>query len=348
MPRKNYFAPASTTAAADAPIVPPTNPLNPEESAPPSNVLSYNLSGQQNSPPTPSPVTTAQPSNTLSYNLSTQPVNPATTVADDPYLNELLYQNNPYLTGLVDSAGNLLPEYQPDDTSSAAIQSGLAAYRASLNQQPTAQSVSNPLTGTPNSNLYPALPTPPTGYESIVSQTQLTSAPTINLTSNGNQISSSTPNSTSNVGVLTYPNGSPVIDPNTNQPYPRPSGLNVEDNVALGEGATPIDMLTWFYHGRPMDYQRLGGAYNGNYRNVTNYNYGAVSAAAGYSLEDALNNAGTYNRYFGNPKPTDTRYGIKQDAINNITQGWNDYKTWKPTNALPSNENPTIFVAPLL
>ncbi len=45
----------------------------------------------------------------------------------------------------------------------------------------------------------------------------------------------------------------------------------------------------------------------------------------GYSLEDALNGAGLYNKYAGNPSSDDTEYGIKPDAVINITQGWNDY-----------------------
>jgi hypothetical protein len=124
-----------------------TNPLNPTDAAQPSNVLGYNLSAQLND-------------------------STSTSVDNDPYLNDLLYQSNPYLQDLVDANGNLLPQYQPDDTSSAAIQSGLAAYRASLNPQPTALSVSNPLTGAPDLNLYPSLPTPPTGYGGVVPQNQ--------------------------------------------------------------------------------------------------------------------------------------------------------------------------------
>lgn len=69
--------------------------------------------------------------------------------------------------------------------------------------------------------------------------------------------------------------------------------------------------------------------FNGKYRNVTNYNYGVVSAAAGYSMESTLDNAGMYNRYFGRTTPDDTQYGIRQDAVNNISQGWNDLGEWE-------------------
>jgi hypothetical protein len=76
----------------------------------------------------------------------------------------------------------------------------------------------------------------------------------------------------------------------------------------------------------------LQGDRKPEYRNVTNYNYGAVAAAVGYSLDEVLSNAGFYNQVRGNPTPQDTKWGIKADAVNNISQGWNDYhnKRWDP------------------
>jgi hypothetical protein len=89
-----------------------------------------------------------------------------------------------------------------------------------------------------------------------------------------------------------------------------------------------------------MDYQRPNGylaATRGDIhmenRNVTNYNMGALAAAAGYPLEDALQGAGLYNKLrpgavldtlLGKPPTYETRYGLKQDAVDNITQGWHD------------------------
>lgn len=106
-------------------------------------------------------------------------------------------------------------------------------------------------------------------------------------------------------GILKYPDGQPVIDPITNLPYPLPPGLNVSDNVGMGaaiaaaDGGFAVDkdvvMIGWFYKGQSEDYQRpLGtsGPFLKTYRDVTNYNYGAVSAAAGYTLDDTIFCAG--------------------------------------------------------
>ena len=147
--------------------------------------------------------------------------------------------------------------------------------------------------------------------------------------------------------IANYPNGKPILNPNTGEPYPLPPTLDIMKNLALGQSirdsiTKDLTMIDWFYHGQAMDYQRAGGVFNGSYRDITNYNFGAVSAAAGYKLEDALSNAGFYNRNLGNTRPTSrlspegkpigmiTSYGILQDAVNNITQGWNDYfSKWK-------------------
>lgn len=155
---------------------------------------------------------------------------------------------------------------------------------------------------------------------------------------------------------LTYPDSTPVVDPNTGEPYLRPSKLDVAANVAFGKSSLAplagksvegmptdlrdIGMVDWLSAGAPMDYQRPNGylaATNGDIhmenRNVTNYNMGALAAAAGYSLEDALQGAGLYNRarpgalldtLLGHPPGYETPYGLKKDAVNNITQGWKD------------------------
>lgn len=145
------------------------------------------------------------------------------------------------------------------------------------------------------------------------------------------------------LAALRYPNAAPVVDPNTRAPYPTPPGMDVARNVGQGASLAPfanmwtpdgpidgraVPMFLWFRHGGSMDYQRprgyfaarLFGDYNGNLRNVTNYNFGAVAAAAGYSREEALSAAGLYNRWFGRPKSTDTKWGIDTDAVDNIRQ----------------------------
>ncbi|GAC1430258.1 MAG: hypothetical protein NVSMB62_27690 [Acidobacteriaceae bacterium] len=94
-----------------------------------------------------------------------------------------------------------------------------------------------------------------------------------------------------------------------------------------------INMIILFRSGGPMDYQRPNGWFAAfvfkdthfEYRSVTNYNFGVVSAAAGYDLNEALSSAGLYNRTFGKARSTDTSWGIQQDAVNDIMQGWGDY-----------------------
>lgn len=153
---------------------------------------------------------------------------------------------------------------------------------------------------------------------------------------------------------LSYLNGTPVIDPNTAQPYPRPPKLDVPANITLGTSIAPYAlwnspegavadlrdpyMAGWFIHGGPMDYQRphgyfaalRGGPING-FRNVTNYNFGAVAAAAGYTLGNALDAAGLYNRTLGIRHENDTAYGIQPESVKTITQGWQDMRDGKWT-----------------
>ncbi|MBV8538425.1 MAG: hypothetical protein JO128_22700 [Alphaproteobacteria bacterium] len=154
---------------------------------------------------------------------------------------------------------------------------------------------------------------------------------------------------------LTYPNGAEVRDKLGN-PYPRPPGLDVQKNIETGQQIgwpagfvpateAPINprdayMAGLLAAGRPMDYQRpngylaakLYGDIHREYRNVTNYNMGVVAAAAGYSRDEALRGAGLYNRVF-NPRIDDTSYGIQQDAVDDITRGYEDYQNglWKPS-----------------
>ena len=156
--------------------------------------------------------------------------------------------------------------------------------------------------------------------------------------------------------ILTYPNGTAVRD-KSGRSYPRPPGLDVQKNIAVAKQITwpadfvpateaPINprdvyMASLLSAGQPMDYQRpngylaakLYGNIHREYRNVTNYNMGVVAAAAGYSREEALHGAGMYNRLRGTPRSDDTQYGIQQDAVDDITRGYEDYESglWKPS-----------------
>ena len=64
-------------------------------------------------------------------------------------------------------------------------------------------------------------------------------------------------------------------------------------------------MVALFAPGGAMDYQRsygTNGYINSDYVDFGNYNYGVVSAAAGYTEEEALFGAGVVNsRNIGNP-----------------------------------------------
>jgi hypothetical protein len=99
--------------------------------------------------------------------------------------------------------------------------------------------------------------------------------------------------------------------------------------------ARVLIMINLFRQGGSYDYQRPEGLiptmldnnnFQSDYIDVANYNYGVVSAAFGYSKEEALSAAGAHNRYLGNTSHEDmTSYGIPNDALNNIAQGHNDY-----------------------
>jgi hypothetical protein len=107
------------------------------------------------------------------------------------------------------------------------------------------------------------------------------------------------------------------------------------DDGAVGKG---IWMLSQFPAGRPQDYQRPygywsarrhdPGSFIGDYTDVTAYNLGVAAARAGYSLDDALKASGLYNRWFGNPQPSDTQLHLQQERVNNISHGWRDAKKW--------------------
>lgn len=169
--------------------------------------------------------------------------------------------------------------------------------------------------------------------------------------------------------VLAYPNGSPVLD-DQGHPYLRPPGLDMQKNLAIGQdiaekaeqflptGEPPLDrdamFAPHFIPGGDMDYKRPVGTFGSRemqFRPATYYNYGAMAAKAGYGEEEALWNAGLYNRYFGgtylgangvntllgHPPKLKNPYGLDgDDAEAYIRQGYEDYANgrWTPN---PSN-----------
>lgn len=149
--------------------------------------------------------------------------------------------------------------------------------------------------------------------------------------------------------TLTYPDGTAVVDINTDQPYPRPDRLNMQGNIATGtlikqatetpgggDIASPDLMFApLFVHGSEMDYQRpLGhpfGQFDKRYTNISNYNFGVVGAAAGYDLDRLLHGAALYAKYNGTSS-NETPYGLRKEQMKNIQQGFNDYANgrWSP------------------
>lgn len=153
-----------------------------------------------------------------------------------------------------------------------------------------------------------------------------------------------TPDQVVSGSEVTYPNGAPVINPNTGLPYPKPNGFDIQANIDFAKEymrvnnsplARVLIMINLFRAGGSYDYQRPEGliptmmnheTFKDDYVDVTNYNYGVVSAAFGYSKEDALLAAGAYNRTVGNTSYENiTKYGIVQESVNNISQGHDDY-----------------------
>lgn len=149
--------------------------------------------------------------------------------------------------------------------------------------------------------------------------------------------------------VLTYPDGTAVTDPKGN-PYPRPPGLDMQKNLEIGdqineqfqktnEEGFPVsrDFLfaPFFPAGAMMDYKRpagVAGPYERQFRPVSYYNYGVMSAKVGYDRDEALRNAGLYNRIAGGRPADGNRYGLDgDDAEEFIKQGYNDYTTGRWT-----------------
>jgi hypothetical protein len=139
-------------------------------------------------------------------------------------------------------------------------------------------------------------------------------------------------------------------------PMLMPDDVSLEDNVKMGQslagfpqvppsvdaGVSPREgaMAYLFLPGHgPMDYQSAYGTkgqYNRNFVDFTNYNYGIVAAAAGYSQEEALANAGMANQatdwwdrnvHGDRPKDTSGPFGNKVQNAEMIIKGYDHYKT---------------------
>ena len=143
--------------------------------------------------------------------------------------------------------------------------------------------------------------------------------------------------------VLAYPDGTPVISSCNHQPYLRPPGLDMRKNLEIGQSikdasensdvnigqANPsLIFALLFLPGSTMDYQRPNGTFGHRemqFRPATYYNYGAMAAKTGYGREEALRNAGIYNRIAG--APVKNRYGLDgDDAEHYIGQGYDDFQ----------------------
>jgi hypothetical protein len=154
--------------------------------------------------------------------------------------------------------------------------------------------------------------------------------------------------------VLIYPNGEIVLD-SKQRPYPRPPGFDMQSNLAVGDDINqsvaaskntfdPVDRDFWFaphfIAGASMDYKRPGGIlgpYEKEFRPASYYNYGVMAAKTGYAREEALHNAGLYNRLFGGPPAPGNRHGLDGvDAEDWINQGYDDYVNGRWTSE-PSN-----------
>lgn len=99
-------------------------------------------------------------------------------------------------------------------------------------------------------------------------------------------------------------------------------------------------MAGWFFPGHgSKDYQSAygnDGTYNRDYVDVTNYDYGVMAAAFGYSEDEALEYAGKVNRWSdlyeqclhgAAPKDTSGPYGNKVRNAEMISRGYRDYAT---------------------
>ncbi len=124
--------------------------------------------------------------------------------------------------------------------------------------------------------------------------------------------------------TLIYPDGNSIIDPNTGKPYIAPQRLDILKDIREAEHTTFEDaipsMIQWFQHFGSKDYQREGNTFYSRYRNVTNFTFGAVASATGFTLDATLFAADLFSRLYGTKKP------LTEDASRNISHGWHSYK----------------------
>jgi hypothetical protein len=104
-------------------------------------------------------------------------------------------------------------------------------------------------------------------------------------------------------------------------------GNNAEEAKSWWGITASSHMARKFRRGGEWDYQRIygaGGRINRDYINIGNYNYGAVSAAAGYTLDEAQAAAGLVN-LTGRGAKSMTYYGGNPRNAEWIAKGWRDY-----------------------
>jgi hypothetical protein len=109
------------------------------------------------------------------------------------------------------------------------------------------------------------------------------------------------------------------------------SNLKAEYDGGI-RGHESDQMFDWYYNNNPKDYQRAygqNGLINRDFVDSTNYGYGVVAAAAGYSLEGALVDAGLVNSTSHILTRPDGPNGNKRRNADMIIAGYNDCKAGK-------------------
>lgn len=152
---------------------------------------------------------------------------------------------------------------------------------------------------------------------------------------------------------ITLNDGSIVHNPRTGNALQMPSGVSLKANIESGKWLATLPtlptlsnvtreemMINYFKPGGTMDYQRTfsvdKGKINPLYIDFGNYNYGVVAAAAGYSLNQALDAAAIVN---GRNIKKDLLYSLNGDR-NMITNPFNATRE----NPLFSNPRNNIFI----
>jgi hypothetical protein len=126
--------------------------------------------------------------------------------------------------------------------------------------------------------------------------------------------------------------GRTVEDPNTRETLLLPPDVSMPQVVETGQLLSQLpplmkDAAMWylFNQGGPMDFQRQpDGKFNAEYRNISNYLFGVVMAAAGYSPKDALFTAGWVNQRSTNPDKSAAFGGNPLNAYY-ISQGYQNH-----------------------